>query len=78
MGEPHRIFTFAAAELEHNGVVVAEKIIMPFPPERKSFFVEHSERILEHEINRLHIPEFLEFVFAHGPVSSFMYFRLTV
>ena len=65
-GKVDGVFALAAAQLEHDGVVVVEKVSVPVAAQGKSLLAEHGEGILEHEGNFLHVGEFCEFVLCHG------------
>ena len=60
------IFTFAATKLQNYGVVVLEKLCVPLSFQWKRSFLQFCEWILEHVGECFHLPEFLQFIFAHN------------
>ena len=63
--QPHRILAFAAAQLEHNRVVVLEIHLAPMSLHVERHIIGYRERILKHVLVSLHIGELRQFSFAH-------------
>ena len=55
----HRVLPFAAAQLQHDGVVVLEIVLMPTARHLERPLFNHAERILEHILERLHLRKLL-------------------
>ena len=67
----HGILALAAAELKHNGPVVAKEFV-PAAFHRKGvkpLGTEPRERILENEADSIHLGEFAELVLSHQRAS---------
>ena len=60
------IFSFAATKFQNYGVVVLEKLCVPLSFQWKRPFLQFCEWILEHVGECFHLPEFLQFIFAHN------------
>ena len=59
LGQSYRIFTFAAAQLQDDGVGIVEILLTPFAFHLKRHVVDDRERILEDIAEGLHLGEFL-------------------
>ena len=69
-GQPYGVFPFTASQFEYYRAVVMEELSAPASLHRESLFAEQSERILEHAVDALHFPEFLEFILSHFRKNS--------
>ena len=63
--QPHCVLAFAAAQLEHNRVVVLEIHLAPMSLHVERHIIGYRERILKYVLVSLHIGELRQFSFAH-------------
>ena len=67
-GQPHRVLAFAAAQLQHDGVVVVKVFVAPVAFHRERHVVDHREGIFKHVAHLLHFRKLGEFSFSHDSV----------
>src|SRR5690554_1125588 len=63
-GQSHRVLSFAATQLQNDGMVVPEKAV-PLALQVKPLFCQRCKRVLEHIVVGCHVGKFSQFVFCH-------------
>ena len=66
LGKFHSVFPFAAAELQHNGILVVEILLVPMTLHIKGNMFHYRIRVLEHVLIGIHIGELRQLAFSHA------------
>ena len=75
LGKFHRVFSLAAPEFEHDGILILEILFVPLALHIKRNMFHYRKGVLEHVLVCFHVGEFRQFAFAQS--LTFLLFTFT-